>query len=117
MIGEIFFFIFMAEPQLERVEKRQKSQYFKIVQINPALGKINANACANKSLLKVSSQSFDAIVLSKMFLNLSVNAASICDLTKPCKVFKEDFAVEATYQLLMLFTNFKKGETTVFLMN
>ena len=83
----IFFSIFMAEPQLERVEKRQKSQCFKIVQINLALGKINANACANKSLLKVSSQSFDSIVLSKMFLNLSVNAASICDLTKPCKVF------------------------------
>ena len=46
-----------------------------------------------------------------MFLNLSVNAASICE------VFKEDFAVEATYQLVILFTNFKKRETTVFLMN
>ena len=100
----------MAEPQLERVEKRQKSQYFKIVQINPALGKINANACANKSLLKVSSQSFDAIVLSKMFLNLSVNAARICDLTKPCKVFKEDFAVEASYQLATCYSRTLRKE-------
>ena len=117
MIGEIFFSIFKTKRQLERAEKKQKSQCFKIVQIHPALGKINAKACANKNLLKVNSQSFDAIVLSKMFLNLSVNAASICDLTKPCKVFKEDFAVEATYQLVILFTNFKKIETTVFLMN
>ena len=36
----------------------------------------------------------------KILLNLSVNADSICDLTKPCKVFKEDFAIEATYQLV-----------------
>ena len=111
MIGEIFFSIFKTKRQLERAEKKQKSQCFKIVQIHPALGKINAKACANKNLLKVNSQSFDAIVLSKMFLNLSVNAASICE------VFKEDFAVEATYQLVILLTNFKKRETTVFLMN
>ena len=117
MIGEIFFSIFKTKRQLERAEKKQKSQCFKIVQIHPALGKINAKACANRNLLKVNSQSFDAIVLSKMFLNLSVNAARNCDLAKPCKVFKEDFAVEATYQLVILFTNFKKRETTVFLVN
>ena len=100
MIGEILFSIFKAKRQLERAEKKQKSQCFKIVQIHPALGKINAKACENKNLLKVNSQSFNSIVLSKMFLNLSVNAASICYLTKPCKVFKEDFAIEATYQLV-----------------
>ena len=100
MIGEILFCIFKTKRQLERAEKKQKSQCFKIVQIHPALGKINAKACANENLLKVNCQSFDSIVLSKMFLNLSVNAASICDLTKPCKVFKEDFAIEATYQLV-----------------
>ena len=50
-----------------------------------------------------------------MFLSLSVYAASICDLTKLCKVYKEDFAIEATYQLIMLFANFKERETTVFL--
>ena len=44
-----------------------------------------AKACANRILLKVNSQSFDAIVLSKMFLSLSIYAASICDLTKLCK--------------------------------
>ena len=100
MIGEISFSIFKTKRQLERAEKKQKSQCFKIVQIHPALGKINAKACANKNLLKVNSQYFDLIVLSKMFLNLSVNAASICYLTIPCKVFKEDFAIEATYQLV-----------------
>ena len=100
MIGEIFFSISKTKRQLERAEKKQKSQCFKIVQIHPALGKINAKACENKNLLKVNSQSFNSIVLSKMFLNLSVNAASICYLTKPCKVFKEDFAIEATYQLV-----------------
>ena len=50
-----------------------------------------------------------------MFLSLSVYAASICDLTKLCKVYKEDFAIEATYQLIMVFTNFKEREITVFL--
>ena len=74
-----------------------------------------SKACANRILLKVNSQSFDAIVLSKMVLSLSVYAANICDLTKLCKVCKEDFSIEATYQLIMLFTNFKERETTVFL--
>ena len=76
-----------------------------------------AKACANRILLRVNSQSFDAIVLSKMFLSLSIYAASICDLTKLCKVCKEHFAIEATYQLIMLFMNFQEREITVFLMN
>ena len=42
-----------------------------------------------------------------MFLGLSVDAASICDLTKPCKVYKNDFVIKTTYQLVMLFTNLK----------
>ena len=42
-----------------------------------------------------------------MFLGLSVYAASICDFTKACKVYKKDFAIKATYQLIMLFTNLK----------
>ena len=42
-----------------------------------------------------------------MFLGLSVDATSICDFTKPCKVYKKDFALKATYQLVMLFTNLK----------
>ena len=49
-----------------------------------------------------------------MFLSLSIYAAGICDLTKLCKVCKEHFAIEATYQLILLFTNFQEREITVF---
>ena len=42
-----------------------------------------------------------------MFLGLSVDAASIFDLTKPCKVYKNHFAIKTTYQLVMLFMNLK----------
>ena len=49
-----------------------------------------------------------------MFLSLSIYAATICDLTKLCKVCKEYFAIEATYQLIMLFTNFQERDHCFF---
>ena len=39
-----FYEHFKAKGQLERTQKRHKSQCFKIVQTHPALGEINANA-------------------------------------------------------------------------
>ena len=89
LIGEILFSIFKTKRQLERAEKKQKSQCFKIVQIHPALGKINANICINKNLLKVNSQSFDAIVLSKCFLAFQLMQLAFVTLPNLAKFLKK----------------------------